>query len=119
MKIFVVLLFLALPVTAQDIWTVDTLQWDAISANVIDAVGWSNLPALRSEEKDTTRWYIETIGEKCDMAYKKIWLPTQTDGLYEPFYERGIKCKIDTIWAEKIQVWLTPVQLNELMELFK
>lgn len=118
MKIFVVLLFLALPVAAQDTWVVDTLQWDAnlITTATIATSIWDEIPP---KEKDTTRWYIETIGEKCDTAYKKIWLPTQTDGLYEPFYERGIKCKIDTIWAEKIQVWLTPVQLNELMELFK
>lgn len=127
-KRYLLFLLIAVPVLAQDL-RVDTLRWDdalVTTAGVIttNAIGWSDLivdsiywNGVPSKKKDTTRWYIELIGERCDTAYTKIWLPTKTPDVYEPFYERGIKCRVDTTWAEKVSVRLRPSELEKLMEI--
>ena len=140
MNRFVLILALALPVIASaQIRLVDTLQavtWDAITADAIGATAigsmcdsaivsrWWGLDDCH-KPKDTTRWYIKTIGDKCDTAYKKIYVPepppisNQNATIYKEVYERTITCKTDTTWAEKVQVWLRPEQLDKLMELVR
>jgi hypothetical protein len=144
-----ILLLCALPVMASaENRLVDTLKlWDgaitaeAITANTIglDAIGLTNAicdSAIISRvawntwddgswndchrPKDTTRWYIKAIGEKCDSTYKKIYAPTpENPQFFQQVYERTITCKTDTTWAEKVQVWLRPEQLEKLTELLK
>src|SRR3990172_227004 len=106
-----ILLLLALPVvaSAEDKFTVD-----AIGATYLWGLDDCHKP------KDTTRWYIKAIGEKCDSTYKKIYAPTPENPLFfQQVYERTITCKTDTIWAEKVQVWLRPEQLEKLTEILK
>ena len=132
-----VLLLLALPVMASAETQVDTVQTLAVNAVAISAdaissweIGAANPIGIDSimtdtwwrdqcpSKRDTTRWYIKAIGEKCDSTYKKIYAPTpENPQFFQQVYERTITCKTDTTWAEKIQVWLRPEQLEKLMEI--
>ena len=140
MNRLVLILALALPVMASaQVKYVDTLNsiidqnWitgAAISTNAIcdslivgDWGDWTDgIWQDRSchKPKDTTRWYIKTIGDKCDTVYKLVYTripnpdekPNEDAPLYRQVYERTITCKTDTTWAEKVQAWLRPEQLE-------
>lgn len=74
--------------------------------------------------RDTTRYYISEIKtrEHCDTIAFPIACPDTSyayqDGCLVSHYARRIRCD-DTLWLKKIQVWLTPVQIEKLMEVVK
>lgn len=94
-------------------FTVGTISGSAIWASDICDTMW--LP-----KKDTTRWYIKEVKEKCDTSYLKTYLPANISGdFYSEIYTREIKCKTDTTWAEKLEVWLRPEQLERLTKILE
>ena len=98
-KTALVLLFLAMPVMAGDsLFWVDTTQ-------------------LWPPHRDTTRYYIKEIKQKCDTTLKLVSHNCSEYGLACLLYRyaKDIECVDDTVWAEKVQVWLTPNQLKILM----
>ena len=90
---------------------------------------WSPIDTLWGYERDTTRCYIKEIKQKCDTTYHRnprinvLITPNICDsgilhcgcGRYTT-YRTEIKCQSDTVWADKVQVWLTPEQLKRLMK---
>jgi len=123
MKALLILLFLALPISAQD----KGIKWDEIT---IGALGVGSIVAdsmwhiWEVPIRDSTKWYIKEIKQKCDT----IWAPydcphctKRNNGFMcdVAFYERAVTCIDDTIWVKKIQIYLTPTELKQLMELLK
>lgn len=102
----------ALGVTAGTINGND-LVWGVTSGTWDTCLSWPRHP-------DTTRWYIKEIKEKCDTNYIKTFLPADVSGdFYSEIYTRQIKCITDTTWAEKIEVWLQPEQLEKLTKILE
>lgn len=72
---------------------------------------------------DTTREYIVEIKEVCDTTiihetFRRFEKLDKTKSMHDDCVcecER-VTCHTDTIWADKIQVWLTPWQMRVLME---
>ena len=85
--------------------------WDDVTRGIVDTCTWS------PPERDTTRWYIKAIREMCDTLYYETYEPAgiPDHDYYSRIYVREIKCKADTAWGEKIQVWLTPEQLERFL----
>jgi hypothetical protein len=105
----------AISADAISSWWIDSIM-PATWIDEIGVAGWDHCP----KPKDTARWYIKAIGEKCDSTYKKIYAPTPENPLFfQQVYERTITCKTDTTWAEKVQVWLRPEQLEKLIQILK
>ena len=83
---------------------------------IIDSVLWS--PA----KIDTTRYYIKEIKQKCDTTLVRITDNICDSGIlrcgcgHYATHTTKIKCVDDTVWAEKVQVWLTPEQLKRLIK---
>ena len=121
-----------MPVMAQDDGTM--LGWDSqhvdwadedtvwvLDTTVANGTGFGRF--FITIPKDTTRYYVFDVKErtKCDTF-------TVTFPCPDPSYaERGMSCLMlhqktvvecnDTTWAPKIQIWLTPIELEQLMEL--
>ena len=100
-KTALVLLFLAMPVMAGDsLFWVDTTQ-------------------LWPPHRDTTRYYIKEIKQKCDTIHK--WSSYDCRkcrvACSALICTPQVQCVDDTIWADKVQVWLTPEQLSKLTKL--
>ena len=109
-KTALILLFLAMPVSAQ--------------TGLADAwVQHGDIIVYEPHGKDTTRYYIKEIKQKCDTTYVAIGGHDCTDcpkcGTPPITFWPDIKCIDDTIWADKVQVWLTPIQLEELMRIIE
>ncbi len=73
---------------------------------------------------DTTRNYIKEIKQKCNTTFVPIISNICDSGIlrcgcgqYTTTYTAKIECVNDTVWTEKVQVWLTPEQLKELMRI--
>lgn len=82
----------------------DSLSRQEILAH-ISAIG----DMVRGLAHDTTKEYIEEIREVCDTTFK---------------YNRRclcmfdhITCHTDTIWGDKVQVWLTPREIKYLWQI--
>ncbi len=119
--------------------TLESAFAKSLNANIMltDAVAGSFGDSLNvthfwghEDHSDTIIWYISEIGKRCDTSYKKIYAATQLPGahnaIYTPdslinyfklVYERTIKCRADTTWAEKVSVRLRPSELERLMEI--
>ena len=102
--ILIALLLFSSPYAQDDI---DTTVWS-------QPLLWSPIDTFRTPQRDTTRVYIKEIKQKCDTT----WVPFSEpcEGVFYGF--RKIKCVNDTIWADKVPVWLTPTELEQLMGLF-
>ena len=98
-KIALILLFLAIPVMAE-------FRYDYIP-------------------KDTTRYYVFDVKErtKCDTSTVTLPCPdpsyaAQGMSCLLLHYKTVVECN-DTTWAPKIQIWLTPIELEQLMKLIR
>ena len=119
-KIALILLLVGLPVAAQDDGTM--LEWPIHPLTLL----WSPIDTLRTHHRHTTRYYIKEIKQKCDTAFVPI-TPNICDsgilncgcGHYTTYCSAKIKCVDDTVWADKVQVWLTPDQLEQLFDMIK
>ena len=86
---------------------------------------WAPLDTLWSVPRDTTRNYIKEIKQKCDTTLVRITDNICDSGIlrcgcgHYATHTTKIKCVDDTVWAEKVQVWLTPEQLKELMRIIE
>ena len=105
-KTALILLFLAMPVMGQ-VPRDDTL--------------WSSVGTSR----DTTRYYVFDVKErtKCDTFTVTLPCPdpsyaAQGMSCLQYHYRTVIECD-DTTWAPKIQIWLTPIELEQLMKLIR
>ena len=75
--------------------------------------------------KDTTRYYVVEIKERTECDTFRVSAPCWDERYAErgeacsvSHFKRIIKCD-DTVWAAKIQVWLTPAQIEKLLEVLK
>ena len=103
-KAALILLFLAIPVSAQ--------------TGLADAwVQHGDIIVYEPHGKDTTRYYIKEIKQKCDTADIAIGCLVYRCDFCS--IKLSITCVDDTIWADKVQVWLTPIQLEELMRIIE
>ena len=82
-----------------------------------------SLPLL-FHTKDTTRYYVVEIKERTKCDTLTVLGTCSRVGMGEAqvcaamHYKTVIVCD-DTTWAPKIQIWLTPVQIDKLMEILK
>lgn len=113
MRTILVLLFLALPISAHDL----------IIAEPIGA-GWGIMDSIQiwTPKRDTARHYIKEIKQKCDTTYvggtsMACSQCPKCDCTSDFWWD--IECVDDTTWAHKIQIYLTPAQLEELMEMIE
>ena len=83
---------------------------------------WSSMDTTASQ-RDTTRYYVFDVKERTKCDTSTVTLPCP-----DPSYAaQGVSCLLlhyktvvecnDTTWAPKIQIWLTPIELEQLMEL--
>lgn len=72
---------------------------------------------------DTTHHYIKEIKQKCDTIYEAMGGHDCTEcpkcGIPPITFWSNTKCVDDTTWAHKIQIWLTPTELEQLMKLIE
>lgn len=92
---------------------------------------WTPINTLWGLERDTTRYYIKEIKQKCDTVHQWVSHDCRRSNMnrLNRFGCRPacsalvcvpkITCVDDTVWAEKVQVWLTPEQLEQLTEIIK
>ncbi len=113
MKTLLILLFLALPISAGD--------WTDIDVDTT----WT-YPYFRNDytPKDTVRYYVFDVKErtKCDTFMIQIPCPGYNYGdgaMCAVLHSRTIIECDDTTWAPKIQIYLTPTELEQLMKLLK
>lgn len=96
----ILLILLLLPVSARVddelIWdTCDSLTW--VDDIVIDSVIIYH---------DTLREYVVEIKETCDTIFYE-WVEILRSGKLVLKHLDSLVCTTDTIWADKVQVWLT------------
>ena len=113
-KAVLILLFLAMPVMAQDDGTM--LEW-----TTVDSLHWTGLWSPLPLERDTTRYYIKEIKQKCDTIHK--WSSHDCRkcrvACSALICTPRTECVDDTTWAPKMQIWLTPIELEQLMKLIR
>ncbi len=128
-KVLLVLMLCGATVVAGDEWIVceDGVVREVDSTQIADAVWrplWSAVTAIGLLPKhDTTRNYIKEIKQKCDTVYEAIGGHDCTKcpkcGTPPITFFADITCIDDTVWAPKVQVWLTPERLDELLDIIK
>ena len=105
--ILILLLLLPAPF-AQDDGTM--LEWPHTTTLL-----WSVIDTIYIPPRDTTRYYIKEIKQKCDTANGVMLSCSVYNCDCSPF-PFVTNCRPDTIWADKVQVWLTPEQLEGLIK---
>ncbi|KKK82808.1 hypothetical protein LCGC14_2799700 [marine sediment metagenome] len=120
-KIVIAILLLGgLSATAEDCVRVDTFDTGNASSfggaiisqqEIADWLGDSL--QIWTPKRDTTHYYIKEIKQKCDTTG---WLMCAVYNCNCRGWPH-VSCVDDTVWAEKVQVWLTPTQLKELMRI--
>jgi len=81
-----------------------------------DNLGSNWTPSYKIKH-DTLKEYIKEIGQKCDTTFIKSWKPkVKIDGVQyiELMMAPKDTCYIDTIWADKIAIYLTPKAAEKL-----
>lgn len=78
---------------------------------------WNEAP----KKHDTLKEYVTEINEVCDTLWSKHWVPLEEliDG--EQYFRQlpkidSVVCRPDSVWADKVQVWLTPEQTEWLLK---
>ena len=106
----------------------DTLSYNTISAN-----SWSDVDTMpeyrtvgeylkRFIKPDTNVQYIKEIQDKCDTTYVKRWTPKiKIDGVqyFEQMTALKDTCYKDTVWADKVIIYLTPEAAKKLKADYK
>ena len=100
-------------------WTIttDAIGWDAID----DSVWYDD--AYGIVKHDTTREYVSAIEDKCDSAYTKKWVPYEKIKGVQYFKRMAVidsvHCYVDSTWAKKQPIYLTPDEMDELRRLLR
>ncbi len=110
-----------------DSYFIDTLRFvDACWAGPAEITNWMILEdscSVGEVKHDTLKEYISEIVERCDTTFKKIWMPAgRFDGV--EYFKRiavvdTIKVWPDTVWADKIPVYLKPEEYENLKLLLR
>lgn len=132
MKFLSALLILVIPlvasgqnilVPAEDTSVINTTYITGTGIGA-DQLWWGGIDSLMSDiayfsvKHDTAKEYITKIYEKCDTAWTKEWKPWVVKG-GEQYFRRMTKidsvyCHIDTLWADKKLIYLTPDEMEDL-----
>lgn len=99
--------------------TTDAYWGDAIADSIVWIV--DDRHNVTSKKRDTLTSYITDIKEVCDTLYKQKFVEAgklKGEMMFEIVYVHDTtKCRMDTTWADKVQVYLKPDELAKLMEI--
>lgn len=89
----------------------------ATASCMVDSIEWHS----PYKKHDTLTSYITEIKEICDTLYKQKFVEAgklKGEMMFEIVYVHDTtKCRMDTTWADKVQVYLKPDELKKLMEI--
>ena len=115
------------PAMGQDVLVAggDTAYWNI--GTVTSGAVWIDSPWSWGDDllrkHDTTREYVSEIGDKCDTVFVEKWVfAERIKG--EKYFRRmavvdSVHCYVDSVWAKKQAVYLTPDEMKRLWRLLR